>query len=102
MTGDARQIRELVDSWIAASEAGDLSTLMEMMTGDVVFITPCRPPFEKTEFASDRESMRGVAIDARSEVQEIEILGLRAYIRSHIQVELTFPDQTSRRMSDTR
>ena len=78
MTGDARQIRELVDSWIAASKAGDLSTLMEMMTDDVLFITPRRPPFGKAAFASDRESMKGVAIDARSEVQEIEILGPRA------------------------
>ena len=99
MTDDARQIRELVDSWIAASKAGDLPALMDMMTDDVLFITPRRPPFGKAEFASDRESMKGVAIDARAEVQEIEVFGPRAYIRNHIQVELTFPDQTSRRMS---
>jgi uncharacterized protein (TIGR02246 family) len=99
MTDDARQIRELVDSWIAASKAGDLPALMEMMTDDVLFITPRRLPFGKTEFASDRESMKGVAIDARAEVQEIEVFGPWAYIRNHIQVELTFPDQTSRRMS---
>ena len=99
MTDDARQIRELVDSWIAASKAGDLPTLMDMMTDDVLFMTPGRPPFGKAEFAADSERMKGVTIDARAEVQEIEVFGPRAYIRNHIQVELTFPGQTPKRMS---
>ena len=99
MTDDARQIRELVDSWIAASKAGDLPTLMDMVTDDVLFMTPGRPPFGKAEFAADSERMKGVAIDARAEVQEIEVFGPRAYIRNHIQVELTFPGQTPKRMS---
>ncbi len=75
MTEDARQIRELVDSWIAASNARDLPALMDMMTDDVVFMTPGRPPFGKAEFAADSERMKGVAIDARAEVQEIEVFG---------------------------
>ena len=86
MTDDARQIRELVNSWIAASKAGDLPTLMDMMTDDVLFMIPGRPPFGKAEFAADSERMKGVAIDARAEVQEIEVFGPRAYIRNHIQV----------------
>jgi len=102
MTDDERKIRELVDSWIAATKAGDLPALMDMMTDDVIFMTPGRPPFGKAEFAADSERMKGVAIDARAEVQEIEVFGPRAYIRNHIQVELTFPGQTPRRMSDTR
>ena len=99
MTDDARQIRELVNSWIAASKAGDLPALMDMMTDDVLFMTPGRPPFGKAEFAADSERMKGVAIDARAEVQEIEVFGPRAYIRNHIKVELTFPGQTPKRMS---
>ena len=43
--------------------------------------------------------MKGVAVDARAEVQEIEIFGPRAYIRNHIQVELTVSGQAPRRMS---
>jgi uncharacterized protein (TIGR02246 family) len=99
MTHDAGQIRELIDSWIAASKAGDLPALMDMMTDDVLFMTPGRPPFGKAEFAADTERMQGVTIDARAEVQEIEVFGARAYVRNHIQVELTFPGQTPRRMS---
>ncbi|HEY1863948.1 MAG TPA: SgcJ/EcaC family oxidoreductase [Roseiarcus sp.] len=99
MTDDARQIRELVDSWIAASKARDLPALMEMMTDDVVFMTPGRPPFGKAEFAADSERMKGATIDARAEVQEIEVFGPRAYVRNHIQAELAFPGQEPRRMS---
>ncbi len=99
MTDDARQIRELVDSWIAASKAHDLPALMDMMTDDVVFMTPGRPPFGKAEFAADSERMKGAAIDARADVQEIEVFGPRAFIRNHIQAELTFTGQAPRRMS---
>ena len=59
---DARQIRQLVDSWIAASKAHDLPALMGMMTDDIVFMTPGRAPFGKAEFAADVERMKSVAL----------------------------------------
>ena len=99
MTDDVRQIRELVASWIAASKAGDLPKLMDMMTDDVIFMTPGRPPFGKAEFAADSERMKGAAIDARADVREIEVFGPWAYIRNHIEAELTFPGQSPRHMS---
>jgi uncharacterized protein (TIGR02246 family) len=95
---DTRQIRQLIDSWIAASKGHDLPALMEMMTDGVVFMTP-GAPFGKAEFAADSERMKGVVIDARAEVQEIEVSGPRAYVRNHIRVELTSPGQAPRRMS---
>jgi uncharacterized protein (TIGR02246 family) len=97
--GDERQIRKLVDSWIAASNARNLPALMDMMTDDVVFMTPGRGPFGKAEFAADSQRMKTVTIDARAQVQEIEVFGPRAYIRNHIQIELTSPGQAPRRMS---
>jgi uncharacterized protein (TIGR02246 family) len=72
---------------------------MDMMTDDVVFMTPGRAPFGKAEFAADSQRMKSVTIDARAEVQEIEVFGPRAYIRNHIQIELTSPGQAPRRMS---
>jgi uncharacterized protein (TIGR02246 family) len=96
---DARLIRELIEAWIAASNARDLPALTDMMTDDVVFMTPGRAPFGKAEFAADVERMKGVVIDARAEVQEIEIFGPRAYIRNHVQVELTSPGQAPKSMS---
>ena len=96
---DERQIRKLIESWIAASNARDLPALMDMMTDDVVFMTPGRAPFGKAEFAADVGRMKSVAIDAGVEVQEIEVFGPRAYIRNHIRVELTSPGQAPKRVS---
>jgi uncharacterized protein (TIGR02246 family) len=96
---DERQIRKLIESWIAASNARDLPALMDMMTDDVVFMTPGRAPFGKAEFAADVGRMKSVAIDARAQVQEIEIFCPRAYVRNHIQVELTSPGQAPKRVS---
>src|SRR6202035_6091747 len=96
---DERQIRKLIDAWIAASNARDLPALMGMMTDDVVFMTPGRAPFGEAEFAADVERTKGIAIDARAEVQEIEVFGPRAYVRNHIRVELTSPGQAPKRMS---
>jgi uncharacterized protein (TIGR02246 family) len=96
---DERQIRELIQAWIAASNARDLPVLMDMMTDDVVFMTPSRAPFGKAEFAADSQRMKSVAINARAQVQEVEVFGPRAYIRNHIQVELTSPGQAPKRMS---
>jgi uncharacterized protein (TIGR02246 family) len=73
MTDEVGQIRELIESWIAASNAGDLSALLEKMTEDVVFMTPGRAPFGKVEFAADSERMKGISVDAQAEVQEIEV-----------------------------
>ena len=96
---DTRRIRKLIDAWIAASNARNLAALMDMMTDDVVFMTPGRAPFGKAEFAADVERTKGVAIDARAEVQEIEVSGALAYILNHIRVELTSPGQAPKRMS---
>jgi uncharacterized protein (TIGR02246 family) len=96
---DERQIRKLIESWIAASNARDLPALMDMMTDDVVFMTPGRAPFGKAEFAADVGRMKSVVIDARVEVQEIEVFGPRAYIRNHIRVELTSPGQAPKPVS---
>ena len=96
---DTRQIRQLVDSWIAASKAHNLPALMGMMTDDVVFMTAGRAPFGKAEFAADVERTKGIAIDARAEVQEIEVFGPRAYIRNHVRVVLTSPGQAPKPVS---
>jgi uncharacterized protein (TIGR02246 family) len=99
MTDDERQIRELVATWIAASNAHDLSTLLDIMTDDIVFMTPGRPPFGKAEFAADSERMKDAAIEANAEVQEIEVFGPRAFVPNYIRVQVTPPGQASKHMS---
>jgi uncharacterized protein (TIGR02246 family) len=99
MTDDERQIRELVDSWMAASRAGDVEGVLALMTADVIFMTPGRPPFGKQEFAADSERMSDVVIDGRSDIEEIGIFGDCAFIRNRLQISLTRAGDAPKRMS---
>jgi len=89
MSEDERAIRELVDSWMDASRRGDTATVLDLMTDDVLFMTPSREPFGKDAFRETSEAMRDVRIEGRAEIQEIEVLGDRAWIRNHIDLTLT-------------
>ena len=62
-------------------------------------MTPSRAPFGKFEFAADSERMKGASVEAQAEVQEIEVFGARAYVRSRIQAALRPPGGPPRRLS---
>ena len=99
MTDDERQIRELVEAWMTASKAGDLPAVLALMTDDIIFMTPGRPPFGKKEFAETSARMRGVKMDGHANIQEIEVMGNRAFLRNHLQITLTLPGQAPKRMT---
>lgn len=99
MTDDERQIRSLVESWMAASKAGDISAMLDLMTDDVVFMVPGREPFGKAEFVANSESVLGASLEGRAEIREIETFGPRAIIRNPIEVVLTNPGASPRRLS---
>jgi uncharacterized protein (TIGR02246 family) len=52
MASDEQQIRELIATWMSATRAGDLATVLSLMTDDVVFLVPGAPPFGKQKFAA--------------------------------------------------
>jgi uncharacterized protein (TIGR02246 family) len=91
MTGDERAIRELVDTWMDATRRGDTATVFDLMADDVLFMTPGREPFGKDEFRANSESLKGVEMDGRAQVREIEVLGDWAWIRNHIDIAMTPP-----------
>ena len=66
MSDDERAIRELIDTWMAASRAGDTQTVLGLMTDDVVFMVPGREPFGKQEFAAMSQGMKDVRIEGRA------------------------------------
>jgi uncharacterized protein (TIGR02246 family) len=92
MTEDERAIRELVDTWLAASKAGDLATVLSLMTDDVIFMVPGRKPFGKEAFAAASEGMKSVRIEGSSDIQEIQVLGDWAYLRNYIEMTVSAPD----------
>jgi len=89
MTDDERAIRTLVDTWMAASKAGDLPAVLSLMADDVIFMVPGREPFGKKEFAAGSEAMKDVRIDGRAGIQEIQVLGGWAFLRNHIDLTMT-------------
>ena len=91
MTEDERAIRDLVETWMEASKAGDLATVLDLMSDDVIFLTPCSEPFGKDAFKAASESMSGTAMDGRAEVREIEVIGDWAWVRNHIEIAMTPP-----------
>ncbi|HEX6742346.1 MAG TPA: SgcJ/EcaC family oxidoreductase [Sphingomicrobium sp.] len=85
---DERAIRVLVDTWMNATNSGDLATVLDLMTDDVLFMTPGQAPFGKEEFRARSQGLKGVEIDGRAEIREVEVLGDWAWIRNHIDVTM--------------
>ena len=82
-SSDEQQIRDLVATWMSATSAGDIDTVLGLMTDDVVFLVAGQAPFGKREFAA---AMRAPAdgtprpkIDGHSEIREIMVSGDIAY-----------------------
>src|SRR5271156_235369 len=87
---DEQQIRALIDAWCEASAAGDLTTLLNLITPDVIFLTPGRAPMRHDEFAAQfRAAIEVVTIECRSNVQEITISGDLAICWNLLEVSFT-------------
>src|SRR6187401_2107499 len=99
MTGDEQAIRELVDTWMKASRAGDTATVLGLMSDDVIFMVPGREPFGKQTFAANSRSMGGVKLERSADIRELKVLGDWAYLRNFIEITITPPDGESVRRS---
>jgi uncharacterized protein (TIGR02246 family) len=97
MTDDERAIRKLIDMWMTASKAGDIKTVLGLMSDDVVFMVPGREPFGKEAFASASDGMKGVEIDGRSEIVELTVLDTWAYLRNRLEMTTTPPGGSPQR-----
>jgi uncharacterized protein (TIGR02246 family) len=87
---DAQQIRAVIDAWGEASATGDLTAQFNLMTHDVVFLTPGRAPMRREEFAAQFRAMIEVAtIECRSNVQEITVSGDLAVCWNFLEVSFT-------------
>jgi uncharacterized protein (TIGR02246 family) len=91
MTDHERAIRELVDTWLAASKAGDLATVLSLMRDDMIFMVPGKKPFGKEAFAAASEGMKNLRIEGSSDIQEIQVLGDWAYLRNYIEMTVSPP-----------
>lgn len=91
MHDDERAIRDLVSTWMAATGAGDLPTVLGLMADDVVFMVPGQEPFGKEAFATASQAMKDVRFEGSYDIREIKVLGDWAYLRNYIALTVTPP-----------
>jgi len=94
MSSDEDQIRQLIAAWHAATKAGDIDTVLGLMTDDVVFLVPGRPPMRKAEFEALSRVPSGSArpvICSTSNVQEVQVSGDLAFAWAELAVSVTAP-----------
>ena len=92
MNDDERQIRELIRTWMAATKAGDSQAVLQLMTDDVVFLVPGRPPMRKEDFAKASSPSGGApTFDGVSDIQEIVVAGEWAFAWTKLRVTVTPP-----------
>jgi uncharacterized protein (TIGR02246 family) len=95
MERDEAEIRQLVATWMAATKAGDVETVLSLMTDDVVFLLPGqhsilgKPAFAAAARAQSHQA--APRIDGESEIREIKVLGDWAFMWSKLRVTVTPP-----------
>jgi uncharacterized protein (TIGR02246 family) len=95
MQSDEQAIRQLTKTWMAATKAGDIETVLSLMADDVVFLLPGQPPMiGKSAYAAAAQGQSGKEapqFDGTSEIKEIQVLGEWAFMWQELTVIVTPP-----------
>src|SRR5581483_1870204 len=94
MQSDEEQIRELVNTWMAATKAGDVEKVLSLIADDAVFLVAGRPVMRKADFEAAARAQTGrnaPRFDGSSEIQEIKVLGDWAFLCTRLTVVVTPP-----------
>ncbi len=91
MNIDEKSICDLVHTWHTATAAGDVESVLKLMTEDVIFLVAGQPPMKGR--SSFEKGLRGLLeshhIESTSEIQEVEVSGTLAYCWSVLKVQIT-------------
>lgn len=97
MASDHDQIRDLVERWHAATRAGDVDAVLALMTDDVRFLVPGRPPMDRAEFARLSTPPPGSprpAMESQQTIEALEVSGDLACMQASLTVTVTTPGGT--------
>jgi uncharacterized protein (TIGR02246 family) len=90
MPDDELAIRNLIEAWCRATEAGDVNAIEPLMADDMVFLTPGREPFGKREFMEGSRASAGkMKVSVQADVQEVRVAGDLGYCRLKLAVTVT-------------
>ena len=95
MNNDEKEIRDLTTKWMAATTTGDIDTLLNLMTEDVVFLVPGEAPMRKADFAKAAAVQVGKAapkFDGVSDIQEVTVQGDWAFMWTKLRVTVSPPN----------
>jgi uncharacterized protein (TIGR02246 family) len=90
MTLDEQAIRDLVSLWHSATAAGDVETVLGLMSEDVVFLGTGRPPMRgRSSFESGlRKLLTTHRVESSGEVREVEVSGDLVYCWADLTVRI--------------
>jgi uncharacterized protein (TIGR02246 family) len=90
MSTDEQAIRDLVAQWHAATAAGDVETVLTLMSEDVVFLVPGKPPMNGRDTFEKglRSVLQSHRIESTGEIKEIEVSGDLAYCLTSLTVKM--------------
>ena len=84
---DEPAIRHLQQQWFLATSTGDIETICDLMTDDVVFLTPGRPPFGKQAFVESFNAAKElVAVECNGTYEEVVVTGNFAYATARLRI----------------
>ena len=90
LSPDEQKIRGVIDRWLEATREGDLVAILNLMTEDVVFLTPGNMPMRREDFIRSFGAMAGaVDVEGRADVQEITVTGDTAICWNLLEVKVT-------------
>jgi len=87
VNADEKEIRDVIARWHRATPAGDLDTILTLMTDDALFLRGGQKPMTRAEFAKSFRAMPA-DIQSRQDIKEIGVSGDLAYCYSHITVAM--------------
>jgi uncharacterized protein (TIGR02246 family) len=87
---DEEAIRDLQRKWFQATMSGEVATIGELMTDDVLFLTPGRAPFGRNEFFESFKAMtEHVTIECDGDFLEIMVDGDLAFATARLNITVT-------------
>ena len=90
MEPDEKAIRQWFEQWMTATKVRDLELARSLIADDAVFLVPGFGPMDKESFAAAATATDpNTEFDLDCSIQEIEILGDYAWLRTDISLSMT-------------
>ncbi|MFP5391465.1 MAG: YybH family protein [Gammaproteobacteria bacterium] len=87
---DSQAIRGLIETWLRATQEGDVEAVLDLMAPDVIFLAAGQPPMVGRDAFEHgmRSWMKDHAVQSTSQIEEVVVEGNLAYCRTQLKVTL--------------